>query len=249
MVIVGFGFYNEISAGIEKSLPFTYLSKSQGLSLAIISFTMSLVLIALEKEREGRKNEDSTNLLTKKFLDHAGLCMPYHEGEFYSLLPLQIQNAKNNVDITHLGLKPPSMRNGEPEKNYFDRIKDIYSKSNAKIRRVERFSNLKKDWIEGLVKTFRNNTKFSLAIYQDGSNEELPHALSVCRVDENYAWIIALSEHESTANYRDLLLTGKESVLLFKDYFNKRLWDRSVIIIENGKVTDEWAVIKKQLEK
>lgn len=55
LVIVGFGFYNEISAGIEKSLPFTYLSKSQGLSLAIISFTMSLVLIALEKEREGRK--------------------------------------------------------------------------------------------------------------------------------------------------------------------------------------------------
>jgi len=41
-------------------------------------------------------------------------------------------------------------------------------------------------------------------------------------------------------NYRDLMITGADAVQLVAHYFNVRLWDRGIKIIERGEVVPNW---------
>jgi hypothetical protein len=68
----------------------------------------------------------------------------------------------------------------------------------------------------------------------------MPFALSICRVDENYAWIVAMAQQESTGSFRDLMMTGKQATDMAKDYFEERLWKRGRALIEHGAVVPDW---------
>jgi hypothetical protein len=197
---------------------------------------MLMVLLIVERERQHREAEKR---LLEAVVDKMCLCMPFHEREFFSLWPTHVDLAQNNVDVTHLGRRPPHNRSGEPEQVYFDGLKRLYKKSKAQIRRVERLTAEKKPWIKKLVDEFKGVQNVSLAVYRDGMDSEMPAAISVCRVDERYAWIVALVEHESTGKYRDLLLTHPDVVNLVKRYFQERLWERGVVVLDHGEVKSD----------
>lgn len=232
-----FGLYNEFA---PNTYPARSLPPGMGYSLAIISFTMGMVLLFAERERDARQKQIEETAIHRRISNRLSTCVTVHEREFYALWPEQVKRAKNNVDITHLGPRPPQIRHGQSEGEYFADLKTIYNNSNALIRRVERHSDEKMEWISKLAKEFSGLNNVSFAVYKDPFKTEMPAALSVCRVDDNYAWLIAVAEHESTGNYRDIMLTGADNVDLIKRYFQDRLWNRSVVVVNRGVFNANW---------
>ncbi|KAB2967329.1 hypothetical protein [Zoogloea sp.] len=234
--VVLYGLYIELApADFPKNLP-----PGMGLSLALIGATMSLVLLYAEREREQRQKQMDDGALFRQISNGLSACLTVHEREFYAIWPEQVRRATNNVDITHLGLLPPRVKNSPAESDYFSDLKKIYKSSRATIRRVERYSSGKKDWINKLAKEFEGVANVSLAVYQDPFDTPMPAAMSVCRIDDRYAWLIAVAEHESTGNVRDLMLTGKESVDLVRRYFQERLWSNGIVVLDRGKLCVDW---------
>lgn len=236
LLAVAYGVYNEIAPG---TLPLVKLPSGMGLALALIGATMAVTLASVEKENADRAIERKANEVWAICSDRLAMVMPSHEREFYSLWPAQMATAQHNVDVTHLGPKPPQHRHGKEEKHYFQDLKRSVKSCAAQVRRVERLTTEKLVWIRGLVKDLEGIANFSLRAYLDPLPDEMPAALSVCRVDERYAWIVAIAEHESTTSFRDLMLTGA-SVQLVAKYFQERLWRRSIPIIDHGVATAGW---------
>lgn len=217
------------------------LPRGMGISIAIISTTMSAVLMHVEKEIRTREKAQARETVMENVSHRLSACVTMHEQEFYALWPEQVRRARNNVDITHLGNRPPRTRNGIAESAYFGELKKVYRATNATIRRVERYSPEKEMWIDELIRNLSNLPNFSLAVYVDPLSDEMPAALSVCRIDNKYAWIIAAAEHESTGSVRDILLTGPDSTDLIRCYFQQRLWARSTIVVDHGVIVDrDW---------
>jgi hypothetical protein len=234
---VAYGMYSELA---PPDWPLRRLPDGMGYSLSIISATMLFTLCIVEKERQDRAAEKKTGELWDKVAQGLSVCFPSHERDFYSLWAAQIATAQNNIDVTHLGPRPPQNRHGNEESKYFSDMKKLYMESSAQIRRVERLTPDKISWIQKLVKDFEGVSNFSLGVYRDPFEGEMPAALSVCRIDDRYAWIVAMAEHESTANYRDLLITGREGVDMVRRYFQDRLWNRSIVILDHGSAKEGW---------
>lgn len=234
-----YGIYNEVAA-FYPSLPLKLLPQGMGLALVLISATMSFTLAAVEKERNDRVSERKAKEIWDHVANRLTVYVPTHEREFYSLWHAQISSAQNNIDVTHLGPVPPKNRHGKEETRYFEDMKRIYKTSTAQIRRVERLTTGKLPWIAKLIVDFRGVENFSLRVYKDPITDEMPAAMSVSRIDDKYAWIVAIAEQESTANYRDILITGKDGVELFSRYFQDRLWNRSIVVINHGIVDEDW---------
>lgn len=240
-----YGLWSDIS---PSTLPVGAVPKGMGTSISIIALTMLIVVLAVARERHERNAfradidsaADRVGKLTTDIAGKLSLSVPFHERDFYSLWPAQVRLAQHAVDITHLGRIPPRGRDGEEEQLYFDNIRKLYSESRAEIRRVERWTDEKAEWIERLVAQFEGQRNFSLSLYKDPSEVEMPMAVSVCRVDDKFAWLIAMAEHQSTTGFRDVLLTGGRTVELVRQYFNSRLWARSVLMVDRGVLTEGW---------
>lgn len=246
LAAIVYGIYNEL---VPPGYPLRKLPPGMGWSLTLIAATMAFTLLVVERERQERERERQERNLWDRLAARLSFCLPTHERDFYSLWAAQITTAQNNIDVTHLGPEPPRNRHGREEVKYFREMKKLYKESKAQIRRVERLTVDKLEWIKKLVEDFRGVPNFSLRAYHDPSEFEMPMALSVCRIDDRYAWIVAAAEHESTANYRDLLIAGKDTVDLVRRYFHDRLWERGLKIIDHGVVNEGWeAEAEKQLE-
>lgn len=233
---IPYAFYSELA---PQTWPFR-LPPGMGTAIGVITATMAVVLLVLVDESRARINERSRQDLLHAIATNVSLVLPVHEREFYALWPGQVRSAMHNIDVTHLGVRPPQFRHGGEEETYFRNLEQIYQSSGAQIRRVERLTEEKLPWIKQLITQFSQMDNVSLAVYRDPFPDEMPAALSVCRVDDRFAWIVALAEHESTTGYRDLLLTGKHSVALVARYFHERLWQRSVVIVNRGTVRADW---------
>lgn len=234
------GFYFEFAPSTWPLVAGSTLPKGMGFAIGSISLVMTLVLVELERERTSREELAKAFKESLHAYSRASICIPFHDSEFYSIWNQQVQIAQKNVDVTHLGLNPPRTRRGNSEKEYFESLKATVQKSSAHFRRVERNTPEKKDWIRRLCIDFENVPNFSLCLYSDPAGEEMPYGFSVCRIDDTCAWIVAISEHEATSNYRDLMIRGSENVELFRQYFEKRLWNRGVVVLDHGQLKTGW---------
>lgn len=234
-----YGLYCEVSKIFWSTNPTAILPQGMGLAITLIAITM-ITAIKQINELSGTKqrlNDSIKNIMA--VCSSGSSVFPAHENDFYALWKEQVRNATNNVDVTHLGLLPPNSISSS-EKEYFDQLKSTYSATSARIRRVERWSKEKEIWIDGLIKKFAGVGNFSLAILEDPSENETPFSLSVSRIDSKIAWIVAIAEHSSTSGYRDLMITGEQSVNLFSRYFEERLWKRSIVVMQNGVISQNW---------
>lgn len=232
-----YGVYSEV---VPEDFPLTYLPAGMGGAITLISTTMALAILVIKQEREARLRQHPTSEIWRTLCSRVAMVVPTHERSFYQLWRTQVQTAVNNVDVTHLGRRPPQMNHGRSEKAHFADLRSCYRASKAQIRRVERLTKEKLCWIEQLVSDFKGLGNVSLALYADPSDGDMPAALSVCRVDDTYGWIIAMAEHESTSKYRDLMLTGAEGIDLIRRYFQERLWNRSIVILDHGEEAPDW---------
>jgi hypothetical protein len=236
--IVGllFGIYNESAPA---SWPLRYLPHGMGLSVALIAAAMSMVLLVLDTEQRERA-QNHEGVFFRQLARRMSASIPFHEREFYAIWPEQVKRASDTVDVTHLSPWPPRLLHGQAEGDLFSDLKRLYRTATAQVRRVERLTEAKRAWIGNLVRHFEGLPNVSLAIYRDPVGAEMPSAMSICRVDNHYAWLIAIAEHESTGAYRDVLLTGAETVDLLRRYFQDRIWQRSTVIVNRGVVVDGW---------
>lgn len=237
IISAGYGIYDEFA---PSRFPLHVLPKGMGLALALIGFTMAYTLAIVEKERHEAEAGRRARGTWHRVAERVSMCAAVHEREFYSLWKTQVAEAQRNIDVAHLGPRPPQNRHGEEEAAYFTAMATLYRNSRAQICRVERLTPEKREWITGLVRDFSGVTNFSLRVYRDPSKEEMPLALSISRVDDRCAWIVAVAEQESRNNVRDLLITGRDAVALLANYFQKRLWEEGIPIIDHGKVIDGW---------
>ena len=136
-------------------------------------------------------------------------------------------------------IKPPTAHHVS-ESDYFKNFKKIVKSTKAHVRRTERITNGKLGWIQQMAAQMRGVKNFSLALYKDPiGDEETPSAMSVCRIDNTVAWLIALAEHQATTDSRDIMITDPESIDLISRYYQKRIWERSAVVIEFGIVNEE----------
>ncbi len=236
-IAIAYGLYSDLA---PTSWQFIYMVKGMGIALSVISATMMLVLATVDLESRTREAQAS-NVLVNAIAQRVSVSLPFHEREFFALWPEQVKRAQNTVDVAYLSPRPPNATSGA-EGEYFSALSHVYKSSTAHVRRVERLTEAKVDWIHSLVSQFNGIQNISLAIYRDPleSDHEMPAPLTVCRVDDRYAWLVAIAEHQSTGRFRDVLLTGRDVVDLISKYFQERLWDRSTVIIERGKVLENW---------
>lgn len=239
LIALLYGLYCAVVNNFSLEWSGAVLPKGMGIVIILISITL---LQALKEIKEIANSKEKSEKITKDLLtifENGGNAFPVHETEFYSIWKEQVRNAVRNIDVTHLATVPPS-KALDSENEYFNDLKKLYSNTKAMVRRVERYHDDKKDWIQKLIENFEGVPNFSLSVILDPSTTETPYSLSVSRIDDKTAWIVAVAEHQSTTGYRDLLINGSDSVKLLTSYFNERLWNRSILVINNGKLDPNW---------
>ena len=234
------GAYGLLSEFAPADWSIPRLPPGGGLTLALVAATMAFTLAVVDQERRDREEAKQRGAVGSAAVERLTAALAAHEREFFALWPTQVASALNNVDVTHLGPRPPQAKHGAEESQYFADFKKMVKGTKAEVRRVERLTFEKVGWLKTLVEQLGKQPNFSLRGYLDPSQEDLPFALSVSRVDLRVAWIVAMAEHTSTVNYRDLMITGADAVQLVAHYFNVRLWDRGIKIIERGEVVPNW---------
>ncbi|MDX2079922.1 MAG: hypothetical protein SFU53_04000 [Terrimicrobiaceae bacterium] len=205
-----------------------------GMGLVLVAVSVAMIPVIIENHVTANAILEAGNI-ERLLLRGTGRAAAHHERDFYASWQLQLQHAKNNADVTHLGVYQPSGFTGDG-KEYFKNIKKIVKKCPAHVRRVERLTVQKAEWLRTLTAELSGLENFSLSVLDDPSDEDLPAAVSVCRIDDNVAWLIALAEHESTTEHRDISITDPDCVRIISRYFQKRLWDRATVVISHGTV-------------
>lgn len=218
-------------------VPFT---TEQLLNLSVVA----LGLVALqaqiaEMQRESTKQalRGTVAEIIGPIADGVGVCTTAPDGEFFAVFPEQVRQAKTAVDVTNLAPVPPARRKGTMEKDYFDDLRALAKATKAHVRRVERLTRVKWEWIEEIVQAMRGVQNFDLAVFEDPfGNAEMTLTLSVQRVDNSVAWIVAAAEHEARRHpVRDICIRHPNAVALLADYY-ARLWARSTVLMKNGVV-------------
>lgn len=220
-----------------------------GMNLLLICVGLSMASLVLHKDLE--EHYLRTQLKAVQTLaERCGVCTAVHESEFYALWPRQFEQAAANIDVAHLGPRRPNQQRSDTESKYFGSFIKMAKKSKAQIRRVERMTREKLEWIEELISGLTDATGFSLGIYEDDLGDaEMPRALSISRVDMTVAWIVAMTEQQSLQGLRDLEVRGREAVGLFATYFENRLWRPARIVIREGKFDEAvWSEIKSRYQ-
>jgi hypothetical protein len=222
---------------------FLFNITSSSIYFALASAFIGLVLQIFYKDYKNQKNKIIENLTSIPRIEL------YHEEEFYSFFKYMIKNAKNNVDITHLSLESPINSNKPEQKKYYSEfVKTVKNKPKVIFRRVERVSAEKIPWIEKLLNDFSGVTNFSLYCLVEpieSRNLELSDLISIQRVDNEHTFIVALLEHTSTTGARDIYFRDKSITEFFREYYQKRLIQKSKPIITNGRPNiANWELIK-----
>ena len=217
-----------------------YLIKSDllFLYLGLVSIAIGLFVQRIEKRLSNKIERSLSTLSQIDFL---------YEEEFYSKFKQMILQATISVDITHLGLTPPLQRKDSLQSDYYKNLYDVYKKSKATIRRVERVSVEKIEWIEGLLNKMEGLVNFSMFCLVDNEKElaEMSDYLSVQRVDEEHVFFVAVTEHRSTSKPRDIYIKSKRLGEYFLNYYETRLIRKSLQVMKDGKmVPDSWNKIK-----
>lgn len=235
---------------------FRPLDFTEGLEIVVATISIGLVgviatVTASFDQFEGKLRD--AHLTVEAMASRSFLCTAVHEREFYALWAAQFASGTQNIDITHLGAHPPSSKQSVSQDGYFDNFPRAVKKSDATIRRVERITSHKLDWIQKLIDELGSNKapRFSLAAFEDKAGDgEMPFAISVNRIDDRYGWIVAMAEQRSTQGTRDLFITSPPGVELLGTYFTERLWNQSTPLVESGIVnTRNWERLLDQYKR
>lgn len=190
---------------------------------------------------------DSAMSEWSKTLREVGLLRSIQEAEFYPAFLQEIKTAQKNVDICHFARKPPK-RSRDYEKSYYKALPDVIKNSRASCRRLERITKDKLPWIEEIIDTYKGVNNFSLRCLFDDEKSEQILPVSVQRIDDHKVYLVALAEHYATHGPRDIAITSPELTRLFTQYFNERLWDKAVLVMENGNLDEnEWKKLKRKV--
>ena len=208
--------------------------------LGVIAIFIGIIIQLVESSIKEKIEEYKNSITNIEYL---------FEDQFYAKIKTLIQKSNTNIDLSHMSIKAPISKNGSIQKSYYDSLKSLSKKSNSHIRRVERFSKEKINWIEKMISDYDGIINFSLYIYIDPStelkNSEMSSVLSIQRIDDEHLFIVALNEHTSIKAARDIYFHSKELTKYLIDYFQIRIINHSICIIENGKFNEQaWINIK-----
>lgn len=169
---------------------------------------------------------------------------------FYLEFRDDIMHARSSVDITHLDIQPPnysSLKKSQMKSYYDDFVALVKSKPQTRFRRVERISTEKRQWLEHLVESLADCPNFSLTCVEYPGAERLSPAISVQIVDGHKAYLVALKGHVDAHGPRDICITDPESSRLCLEYYNQRLWNTGLPILESGHLNVmNWAAIRER---
>jgi hypothetical protein len=236
ILAVLFGIYSEVAPA---NWPLNTLPQGMGAAIALVSAPMALAVIAIQEERSKRAQEKEFMNSLSRVWGRSSTALPTSEKEFYAIWREQCRVATVGIDVTNLSPRSPRDATAGSEGAYFSELVATYRGTSAKVRRVERLNADRKAWLRRLVQECNGLTHVSIAVYRSTSDAEALPPVSVCRIDDRYAWLVALAEHEATTTYRDVLITGPDCADLLRRYFEDRLWKASELVLDRGVVRDE----------
>lgn len=171
--------------------------------------------------------------------------------DFYARFRSEIAKAQVGVAMTHLDTHPPSPARATEAKDYYANLHEVIkSTPRVRFRRVERASPHKKGWLEELTRDFKGVSNFSLGVLLVTSNDRRVGTVSVQLIDETHAVLVAVAEHDSSLGPRDVWITDRGAVALWKRYYDDNLWQASIKVIENGNLNEsEWQKVTDFIDR
>ena len=166
LIVAVYGIFDHVAPPEIKRL--ITLPKGIAIALAVISFSMAALSAHAVLESMARtKESEIARQQSEELVKAAQLCSAVHESEYFITWPAQFKSAKYKVDITHLARNPPYLGKHTSEGEYFRDFKGLVKGSPAQVRRVERLTVEKIEWIEKLIAGLKGANNFSLAIFDD----------------------------------------------------------------------------------
>ncbi len=218
------------------------LGLDQEQSLGLLSFSLGLLVVNLAISNMRRTDtkdalRDCLAELLGPIVPAIGTCSAVRESEFFALFPQQVKSATTAVEITNLSHRPPLRMRGTEAKDYFAGLEKMMKSTRARVRRIERLTPDKMEWVGQLIEIHAKCPNASLALIgEELGAAELTLAMSVQRVDEAHGWIVAPAEHSARqAPVRDIYISDKRAVELLGRYHD-RLWRASTVVVSDGKV-------------
>jgi hypothetical protein len=170
--------------------------------------------------------------------------IPIERDDFYSIFKTHVRRASKAVSISNLDKRPPNLVRRSQEAEYYDQRnirKLVESIRPVQVRRLERLSIEKIDWIQSFLTTFQGCDNFSLAALPLREDYVKSIAVSVQVIDEDTTFLVDVARSESPHMSRDLLIVSRPFSERWQRYYDDVLWARSIVIMQNGEiVNDQW---------
>lgn len=160
---------------------------------------------------------------------------------FYNHFRSAVEDADHSVRIAYLAPYPPADVPYRNRNKYYQEILELMKKrTEISFRRLIRGSEKNKLWVADLLQELRGrpNVDISWLTKDLPENIEMPLAMSVQVVDGNKTWMVALGEHETKQDYRDIYIENADVTKGMSDYVD-RIWSVSEKLLDRGRLTTE----------
>lgn len=198
--------------------------------------TAALALLALNVS-----NEVNTRIAGLELKLSHTIVKRLRDSQFYTEFRAAVEGAQHSVRICYFAPYPPSDVAYDYKKKYYKEILDLMKKKDrVTFKRMIRSSPANERWVAHLLGELEGKPNNDLAVLREDlpAEDEMPLALSVQIVDEDKSWLVAIRTHEREGEFRDVYIEDADVAWSMTEYFD-RLWAKSVIVLDHGRITSE----------
>lgn len=160
------------------------------------------------------------------------------EEDFYTDFAAAVNKADHTVRISYFAPYPPNHREREQRTAYYQFLQTrLPALQGLSVFRLVRDTRVNRTWVADLAQRYRNHTHLNLAVLADSSSETMGKVLSVQTIDDDRAWLVAVTHHEQQGPYRDLYIRH-HTVATWLRAYHKRLWEKAQPVVDHGEITE-----------
>ena len=205
-----------------------------GVQLILLTAAITLILLKESGDARHRLNTLATAL-------HRTAVTPLKDYEFYVHFRNAIERAEHSVWIAYLAPYPPSEVASRERKRYDDEILGLMKRrEKVSFRRLIRQSPKNDEWVAELLEHLRGRPNVDIGVLACDlpPGDEMPLALSVQVVDGDKVWFVAAGSHQTTRSFRDVYIENSDVGTAMSEYYD-RIWSKSVVVLDHGRVTED----------
>jgi len=236
LVLIASPFYLSYERVIDLSKPtefYALFTALVGVDFALLTALMSYLSI-----EENEKLNQQIVTLTER----AGTTVKALRDEaFYRHFLEAAKDARHTVRIAYFSPTPPDSVDIPDREKYYQEMTDLmWRRGDVRFKRLVRYSDENRAWIERLVRKFAGRHNIDIAVLSRDlpADERMPLAMSVQVVDDEKTYLVAIASHEREGEYRDVFIENPVIAKAMETYY-QRLWHVSEELLAAGQLTPD----------